>query len=73
MTRRNGVTEIKRRGRHAGEAGHSAGRWIDRSRNSQAFAFDYGLVIATALYPSRAKRDTGMAPPFVLRVSVSPW
>ena len=31
-----------------------------------------GLVIAMALYPSRAKRVTGMAPPFVLRVSVSP-
>ena len=31
------------------------------------------LVIAAALYPNRAKRVTGMAAPFVLRCSVSPW
>jgi hypothetical protein len=33
---------------------------------------DRGLVIATALYPRRAERVTGMAPPFVLRFSVAP-
>jgi hypothetical protein len=30
------------------------------------------LVIAAALYPSRAERVTGMAPLFVLRFSVPP-
>ena len=69
-TRSNGETEIKRRERHPGEAGHSAGRRIERRRNSQAAAIDPWLVIAAPLYPIRAKRVTGMAS-FVLRVSVS--
>ena len=67
MPRGNGATEVKRRERHAGEAGHSTGLWIERHRNSQALAIDCWLVIAAALYPTRAKRVTGMAPPFVLR------
>jgi len=58
MTRRNGGTEHERS--HAGAAGRSAGRWIERHRNSQAFRDRLWLVIAGALYPIRAKRITGM-------------
>ena len=73
MTRSNGETAERARTSHAGEAGRSAGRWIERHRNSQAFRDRLWLVIAGALYPIRAKRITGMdsvrAP--CLRCSVS--
>jgi hypothetical protein len=47
--------------------------WIERHRNPQAVSNCAWLVIAVPLYPNRAKRVTGMAPPLLpplLRFSV---
>ena len=58
--------------RHAGEAGHSAGRWIERHRNSQAATIFSAYDCGGALIQAARSGVTGMAPPFVLRVSVAP-
>src|SRR5262245_56421136 len=61
----------ERRTRHAGEAGQSAGR-LDRAppQFTSLSWIERRLVIAAALYPTRAKRGTSMAPP-LLRSSVA--
>lgn len=51
------------------------GRPLDRAtpQFTSPIIHGNGLVIVAPLYPSRAERATGMAPPFVLRFSVAPW
>ena len=44
ITRSNGETEIGRRERHTGEAGHSAGRWIEHRRNHKPTTIAKRLV-----------------------------
>jgi len=69
MTRRNGGTEHERS--HAGAAGRSAGRWIERHRNSQAFRDVCGLWLRRRSIQS-ARSASPAWTPFVLRVSVAP-
>ena len=73
MTRRNGATEIKRRERHAGGAGHTAGRWIERHRNSQALRDEWSCNCDGALSKPREalhRHGASVRPPFH-RCSVS--
>ena len=71
--RSNGETEIERRERHAGEAGHSAGRWIERPaihKLLQRFsACDCGGALSNP-HEAHHRHGTSVRAP-LLRVSVS--
>src|SRR5262245_12226395 len=49
-----------------------ASGWSDVAIHKPS-GLDHRLVIAAPLHPTRAKRVTGMTPPFLLRFSVAPW